>query len=71
MTIEKGLLKSFNSTNYTATIMLSGSLKASLEKIAVARNLSSAVMTSGRKVLVFFPDGYTSKDAVIIAVYGT
>lgn len=69
MMIEKGLLKSFNSTNYTATIMLNGSFKAYLEKIPVARNLSSAAMTSGRNVLVYFPDRYTSKDALIIAVY--
>jgi hypothetical protein len=69
MTIEKGLLKSFNSTNYTATIMLSGSLKASLEKVVVARSIPSSAMTAGRSVAILFFDSYNCSDAVVIAVY--
>jgi hypothetical protein len=69
MKLEKGVLKSFNQTDYTATIQLAGSYKTYLADIAVARNLPSAEMTTGRQVIILFFDEYNSKDAVIIAVY--
>ena len=69
MIIEKGLLKSFNSTNYTATVMLSGSYKTPIERVTVARNIPSAAMIGGKRVAVLFNDEYNPKDAVIIAVY--
>ncbi len=67
--IEKAVLKSFNSTDYTATIMLNGSYKTPMEKVAVANSIPSAAMIGGRRVAVLFYDGYNSKGAVIIAVY--
>jgi len=70
MKLTKAVLKSFNTTNYTADIQLAGSFKTFLKNIAVARNLSSAEMTAGRQTIVLFLDEYSSKDAVIIAVYG-
>ena len=42
MNLRKGILKSFNSGDYTATVQLAGSYKAYLEGIAVARNLPAA-----------------------------
>jgi hypothetical protein len=69
MIIEKGLLKSFNSTNYTATVMLTGSLKTFMEKVVVARSIPSSAMTTGRRVVILFFDSYNCKDALIIAVY--
>ncbi len=67
--IEKAVLKSFNLTDYTASIMLSGSYKTPMEKVTVANNIPSAAMIGGRQVAVLFYDGYNSKDAVILAVY--
>ena len=69
MTVKKAELKSFNATNYTAVICLSGGYKVYLEDITVARNLPSAEMTAGRKVAVIFFEENNAKEAVIAAVY--
>ena len=69
MSLKKGVLKSFNSANYTATVQLASSYKVYLADVAVARNLPSAEMTLGRKVVVTFFDEHNAKEAVVIAVY--
>ena len=69
MRLRKGVLRSFNSGNYTATVQLASSYKVYLEDIAVARNLQSAEMIAGRKVAVVFFDEHNPKEAVVIAVY--
>ena len=69
MDSRKGVLKSFNSGNYTATVQLAGSYKEYLEDIAVARNIAAGEMTAGRKVAVVFFDEHNANEAVLIAVY--
>ena len=69
MRLRKGILRSFDSGNYTATVQLIGSYKVYLEDITVARNLPAAEMTAGRKVAVIFFDEHNPKEAVVIAVY--
>ncbi len=69
MGLHNGILKSFNSEAYTATIQLTGSYKSYLVDITVARNLPSAEMVSGRKVAVAFFDEHNPKEAVIIGIY--
>ena len=69
MRLRKGVLRSFNSGNYTATVQLAGSYKVYLEDITVARNLPAVEMTVGRKVAVVFFDEHNPKEAVIISVY--
>ena len=69
MGLRKGLLKSFNSGDYTASIQLTGSYKACLEGITVARNLPAAEMVAGRKVAVVFFDEHNPKEALVVAVY--
>ncbi len=69
MSLRKGVLKSFSSGNYTATVQLASSFKVYLEDIAVARNLPSAEMVSGRKVAVILFDEHNPKEAVVVAVY--
>jgi hypothetical protein len=69
MRLRKGVLKSFSSGDYTATVQLAGSYKAYLDGVAVARNLPAIEMTLGRKVAVIFFDENNAKDAVVIAVY--
>ncbi len=69
MKLRKAVLRSFNSTDYTATVQLAGSYKVYLEDIAVARNLPTAEMTTGRKTAVLFFDEHNPKEAVVIAVY--
>lgn len=69
MSARKGVLKSFNSGNYTATVQLASSYKVYLEDISVARNIAAAEMTPGRKVTVIFFDEHNAREAVLIAVY--
>lgn len=69
MRLRKGLLRSFNSGNYTAVVQIAGSYKVYLEDVTVARNLPSAEMIAGRKVAVVFFDEHNPKEAVLIAVY--
>ncbi len=69
MSFRKGILKSFNSGDYTATVQIAGSNKVYLEGIAVARNLPAAEMALGRKVAVIFFDEHNAKEAVVVAVY--
>ena len=69
MRLRKGVLRSFNSSNYTATVQLAGSYKVYLEDITVARNLPTAEMALGRKVAIIFFDEHNPKEAVVIAVY--
>lgn len=69
MSLRKAVLKSFNSGDYTATIQVSGSYKAYLEGVTVARNLPAAEMVTGRKIAVIFFDEHNAKEAVVMAVY--
>ena len=69
MRLRKGVLRTFNSGNYTATVRLAGSYKVYLEDIAVARNLPVAEMITDRKVVVIFFDEHNPKEAVVVAVY--
>jgi hypothetical protein len=69
MSLRKAVLRSFNSGDYKATIQVSGSYKAYLEDVAVARNLPAAEMALGRKVAVIFFDEHNPKEAVVVAVY--
>jgi hypothetical protein len=69
LSLRKGVLKSFNSGNYTATVQLAGSYKVYLEGITVARNLPTGEMTAGRKVAVIFFDEHNPREAVVVAVY--
>lgn len=69
MSLKKAVLRSFNSGNYTATVQLASSYKVYLEDVAVARNLPSAEMVTGRKLAVVFFDEHNPKEAVVVAVY--
>ncbi len=69
MRLRKATLRSFNSGNYTATVQLASSFKVYLEDIAVARNLPTAEMVTGRKAAVIFFDENNPKEAVVVAVY--
>ena len=69
MKLRKGELRDFNSGSYTATVRLAGSYKVYLENVAVARNISSAEMITGRRVAVVFFDEHSPRDAVVAAVY--
>ena len=67
--IKTAILKAWYSSTFTATIQISGSAKAYLEGVKVARNIPSAEMIPGRNLAVLFPDRNNPSDAVVIAVY--
>jgi hypothetical protein len=69
MSVKKGILKSFCSGSYTATVQLSGSDRVYLEGVAVARNIPAAEMVAGRNLVVIFFDEYNSKEAVVAGVF--
>lgn len=69
MNMRRGVLKSFNSGDYTATIQLTGSQKVYLEGVAVARNIPAVEMAPGRNVAVVFFDEHNAKEAVVTGVY--
>ncbi len=68
--MKKAILKAWSSGTYTATVQISGSSKAYLEGIKVARNIPSSEMVLGRNLAVLFLDKSNPADAVVIAVYG-
>jgi len=69
MNMRKGVLRSFNSGNYTAVVQIASSFKVYLEDVTVARDIPAAEMVTGRKVAVIFFDEHNTKEAVIVAVY--
>ena len=67
--LKKGVLKDFDTAEYTATIEIANSGKQYLEGIAVAKNILSGEMVAGRKLAVVFFDEHNVKDGVVVAVY--
>lgn len=66
--LEVGILKTWDNTNYKAGVQLVGSLTTYFDNVNVAKNIPSAEMTIGRRVIVVIPEG-NPKDAVVIAVF--
>jgi hypothetical protein len=69
MDVVKGILNSFNTGNYTATVQISGSDKVYLNGVAVSRNIPAEEMVPGRNLVIVFFDNFNSKEAVITGVY--
>ena len=67
--VVKGVLKAFNSTLYTATVQIQGSLSVWLEDVPVSRGIPTAEMVTGRNVTVVFLDPGNPLDAVVSAVW--
>ena len=67
--ILKGILKAFDSTPYTATVQIQGSLSVWLEDVPVNRGIASGDMVTGRNVAVVFLDPGNPSDAVVSAVW--
>ena len=67
--IKKGILKAFDSTPYTATVQVQGSLSVWLEDVPVSRGIPTVEMVTGRNVSVLFLDPGNPDDAVVVAVW--
>ncbi len=69
MDVRRGVVKSFNSGAYTATVQVAGSLSVWLSDVPVARNIASGEMVAGRNCAILLFDDTNPQDAVVIAVY--
>jgi hypothetical protein len=69
MEIRRGILRAFDTGAYTASIEIAGSISVWLTGVAVARNIASADLVTGRKVAVLFFDPSNQDDAVLCAVW--
>ncbi|MCC6237446.1 MAG: hypothetical protein IT299_07715 [Dehalococcoidia bacterium] len=69
MTIERGTLRAWDSTNYRATVQFAGSLSTTVAAIPTSRAIASAEMVTGRTVAVALFDRHNPADALIVGVY--
>jgi hypothetical protein len=67
--IKKGILKSFDSNTYLATVQIAGSLSVWLENILTSRAIAASDMVAGRNVAVLFHDAGNPSDCVVVAVW--
>jgi hypothetical protein len=67
--IRQATLKSFDNTNWLATVQVTGSLTQWLRSVPVSRSIAAAEMTTGRKVSLAVFDPTNSSDAVVFAVW--
>ncbi len=67
--IKKAILKSFDSTTYTASVQIWGSLSMWLKEVPVSRAIPSAEMQVGRACAILFFSPANPKDAVVVAVW--
>lgn len=69
MEIKRGVLRDFDSGNYTATVEIAGSVATWLSGVPVARNIDAAELSSGRRVALLLFDPGNPEDAVVCAVW--
>jgi hypothetical protein len=67
--IHHGIVQSFNSSAWTATVQLLSSTFTYLAGVRVARNIASGEMTTGRRCAIAFFDPANPQDAVVFAVW--
>ena len=69
MEIKRGILQSFDSGEYLATVAMTGSLGVWLDGLPVSRAITTGEMVAGRHVAVLFFDASNPSDAVVCAVW--
>jgi hypothetical protein len=69
MEIKRGILQSFDSTDYLATVAMAGSLSVWLDAVPVSRAIAAGEMVAGRHVALLFFDASNPNDAVVCAVW--
>jgi hypothetical protein len=69
MELRRAILRAFDSGTYRATVEVAGSISVWLSGVAVARNLASGDLVTGRNVALLFFDASNPDDAVLFAVW--
>ena len=67
--IKRGILKSFDSGTYTASVQIAGSLSVWLDDVPVSRGIPTSEMITGRNVAVIFLDPGNPSGSVVVAVW--
>jgi hypothetical protein len=67
--IRKGVLKSFDSGTYKATVQIIGSLSVWLADVPTNRGIAPGEMLADRYCAVLTPDPGQPGDSVVIAVW--
>ncbi len=69
MLIKRGILQSFNSSNYTASVLLFEATSFALTGVPVANHIDGTSAVVGALCAVLFFDEHNPQDAVIIATF--
>ena len=69
MLIKRGILQSFNSSNYTASVLLFEATSFALAGVPVANHIDGTSAVVGALCAVLFFDEHNPQDAVIIATF--
>jgi hypothetical protein len=69
MAVLRGILVSFSSGPFTASVRLDGSAPQTVDNVAVSRAIASGEMTAGRKVLLDSGDHNNPNDFLVTAVW--
>lgn len=69
--LRRGILQSFNNTNYTATVLIIEATSYVLSNVPIASSVDGTSAINGASCAVLFFDESNHTDAVIIAVYGS
>ncbi len=67
--IKRGILQSFNSNTYTASVLLLEATSTFLTGIPVSNTMDGTSMLSGTLCAVLFFDEHNAQDAVVIAIF--
>jgi len=69
MTVKYARLRGYNPAAHTAALEISGSSRAYLEDVRVARNIAAVEMVNGRGLAVVFFEEHNTQTAVVVAVF--
>jgi hypothetical protein len=69
MEIRRAILRDFDSSSYTATIEVAGSIATWLSGVAVARNIDTSELITGRSVALLLFEPSNPDDMVVCAVW--
>ena len=67
--LVRATVVSFDAVNHVASVRVDGSAPQVLSGVKTARNIASAEMAAGRRVVLDTGDHGDAGDAVVIAVY--
>ena len=68
-TLKRGLIKSFNKSNYTADILFEGSGQTTVKGVPVSRDIPSRTCRSNARCVVLTVDPTNPQDSMVVVIY--